>query len=197
MRQMIDPPLARLALGLAAWKVSAHALTLAAFVLALGAAWAIVEGRFALALFLFLSSRVCDGLDGAVARARNQASDAGGYFDIVTDLIGYAALAAAFGWADPAHAPAALLLLVSFMATASSFLAYAILAAKHGRQTEKRGRKSFFHAAGLAEGTETILFFCAAMIWPHAFAPLAYGFAFLCFVTALARSRAAWMDFRS
>src|SRR3546814_4974156 len=43
--------------------------------------------------------------------------------------------------------------------TASSFLAYAILAGRHGRETSLRGRKTFYHLGGLTEGTETIIFF--------------------------------------
>ena len=42
------------------------------------------------------------------------------------------------------------------MGTGSSFLAYAIMAAKRGVSTELRGRKSLYYLGGLTEGTETI-----------------------------------------
>ena len=41
--------------------------------------------------------------------------------------------------------------------------------------------------AGLMEGTETILCFVILVLWPAAFAPLAWVFGALCLVTATAR----------
>jgi len=54
-----------------------------------------------------------------------------------------------------------------------------------------RGEKSFFHSAGLMEGTETILAFFLFCLFPGAFPVLAGGVAFLCFWTAAARVMAA------
>src|SRR3546814_12586003 len=94
-------------------------------------------------------------------------SDLGGYIDIVLDFIAYALLALSFAIRDPAAAalPAAFLL-ASFMGTASSFLAYAILAGRHGRETSLLGRKSFYHLGGLTEGTETLEFFALCLVLP-------------------------------
>ena len=41
---------------------------------------------------LWLSGRILDGLDGALARHRNTTSDLGGYLDMLGDTIGYAAV---------------------------------------------------------------------------------------------------------
>ena len=50
-----------------------------------------------------------------------------------------------------------------------------------------RGRKSFFYAAGIIEGTETIVAFVLFCLFPAGFPWLAGLFAALCFWTAAAR----------
>ena len=86
----------------------------------------------ALALALLLVNRLADGLDGAVAR-QTRLTDLGGFLDIVLDFIVYAGMVFAFALADPAaNALAAAFLLFAFMGTGSSFLAFAIMAAKRG-----------------------------------------------------------------
>lgn len=191
MRRLIDPPLNRLAAWLP-W--SADAVSFAGFGLGLGAALAVALGQPHLGLALFLLNRVCDGLDGALAR-KTRATDRGGYLDIVLDFILYGLLVFAFAWVQPEAALAAAFLLASFMGTAASFLAYAAIAAKRGLQSEARGRKSFYHLGGLAEGSETILFFVLCLVFPAWFAPLAWGFGALCWLTTLGRVQAGWRDF--
>jgi hypothetical protein len=94
----------------------------------------------------------------------------------------------AFALADAAaNALAAAFLLFAFMGTGSSFLAFAIMAAKRGIATERRGRKAFYFLGGLAEGSETILFLVLACLMPDRFVPLALGFAVLCWATTFAR----------
>ena len=186
LRPIIDPPLHLLAHLLAKAGVSANAMTLFGLGCGLGAAFAIYNGFFGLALLLILVSRLADGLDGPIARQK--APDLfGAYLDIISDFIFYAAIPLAFGLADAANASAALMLLASFILSGTSFLASAILAEKMGLTSEAQGRKGFFYLEGLVEGAETILFFCAFCLFPHWFSPLAYGFAFLCTLTAFAR----------
>ena len=90
---------------------------------------------------------------------RTGPSDLGGFLDIVLDFLVYAGMVFAFAFADPAaNALAAAFLLFAFMGTGSSFLAFAVMAAKRGFATERRGRKSLYYLGGLTEGVETILF---------------------------------------
>jgi phosphatidylglycerophosphate synthase len=194
LRRLIEKPLARLAAPLARAGIAADWVTWAGFALGLGAAVVIALGQPLLGLGLFLANRLADGLDGAIARQRGP-SDYGGYLDIVLDFLVYNALAAAFGLADPAARPAALVLMLSFAGSGTSFLAYAILAAKRGRETAARGRKSFYHLGGLAEGGETVAFFVVSCLMPQHFAPLAWVFAGLCLLTTAGRVLAARRDF--
>jgi len=136
--------------------------------------------------------RLADGLDGAVARADPGASakgGLGGYYDIVADFAFYAALP--LGFAVTGAALPAAFLLAAFYINGASFLAFAILAEKHGLHTRAQGEKSLYFSAGLMEGTETVAFFLAMCLWPAAFPALAYVFGGLCLVTAAGRVRLA------
>jgi phosphatidylglycerophosphate synthase len=196
MRRLVDPPLARAGVALAGRGVSADALTILALVSGLACAACIATEAYALALVLLLVSRALDGLDGAVARAGRR-TDRGGFIDIVFDFAFYGAVPFAFALRDPAAngLPAAFLLF-SFYVNGASFLAFAAVAAKRGLETEARGIKSIYFTAGLAEGTETILIFVAMVLVPHWFAPLAYGFGLVTFVSAASRIALAWSAFR-
>ncbi|WP_417626175.1 CDP-alcohol phosphatidyltransferase family protein [Pararhodobacter aggregans] len=195
LRPLIDPPLNRLGRGLVRAGIGANAVTLAGLLLGLGAAGAIAWGAPLVGLGLILASRLADGLDGAVARA-TRLSDLGGFLDIVADFIFYAAVPLGFVLADPgANAVAGAALIASFYVNAATFLGFSILAAKRGLATEARGRKSWYHAGGLLEGSETIAFFLAFCLWPAAFAPLAWAFAALTLVTAAGRVAQAAAEF--
>jgi phosphatidylglycerophosphate synthase len=187
LRRLIEPAADRAGTALARRGVGADALTWAGFAVGVLAIAALAAGAHGAALALFLVNRVADGLDGAVAR-QTRLTDLGGFLDIVLDFIVYAGMVFGFALADPdANALAAALLLSAFMGTGSSFLAFAVMAAKRGIATTQRGRKSLYYLGGLAEGTETILFIALACLWPDLFVPLAVGFAGLCWITTIAR----------
>lgn len=190
LRPLIDPPLNAMGRGLARAGITANQVTLAGLAIGLGGAVAIAERQFWLALALVIASRLLDGLDGAVARAGSK-SDFGGYLDIVCDFAFYVAVPVGFGFADPANLPFALVLVACFTVTGISFLAFAVLAAQRGLETNAHGEKSFFYNTGLAEGAETIAFFLAMCLWPAGFSTLATAFAVLCILTVLQRSFAA------
>lgn len=197
IRPLIDPPLNRMGLGLARVGVTADGVTLAGLALGLLAAAMIALGAPGLALAPLLLSRVADGLDGAVARATRK-TDFGGYLDITSDFLFYGAVPLAFVLLDPGtNGAAGAFLLTSFYINGASFLGYAILAEKRGMETSKRGAKSLYFTGGLLEGTETIVFFVALCIFPSYFAPLAWVFGTLCFITAGSRvllARAVFSD---
>lgn len=196
LRPLIDPPLNAVGRRLAGWGVSADQVTWAGFAIGMLGCVAICFALYGLALALVLVSRLLDGLDGAVARATRK-SDLGGFLDITLDFIFYAAVPAAFAVADPAaNALAAAVLLLTYMANGSSFLAYAIMAEKRGRETTAQGEKSLFYMAGLAEGAETIAVICLWCVLPGAFAVIAYLYAALVGLSAAARIAAAARSLR-
>jgi len=196
VRPYIDPPLNLAGRILAYAGVSANTVTLGGFAVGLAAMPAIGTGHYLIGLALLLVNRLSDGLDGAVARVRGP-TDLGGYLDIVCDFILYSGWAFAFALADPAHAIPAAFLMLSFMGTGSSFLAYAIFAAKRGISTEIRGSKSLYYLGGLTEGTETIMVFVLFCLAPQYFVIMAYAFAAACWVTTASRILAAAKSFRA
>lgn len=195
LRPLIDPPFNRAGRVLARWGVTANMLTLGGLALGLGGAFAIAFGAVWLGLALIIANRLSDGLDGAVARA-SAPTPLGGYFDIVADFAFYVSIPLGFGIMSPANTLPALMLVASFVLTGVSFLAFAVIAAERGDQTQAHGTKSFFYSTGLAEGTETIAVFIAMCVFPAWFAAIAYSYAALCVVTVFQRSALAATQFR-
>lgn len=194
IRPLIDPPLDAIGKGLARAGVTANQVTIAGAVIGIAAGVAIGYRYYLLGLALVLLSRLLDGLDGAVARATKQ-SDFGGYLDIVSDFAFYVAVPLGFGFAVAANLPFAMILIASFTLTGISFLAYAVMAAKRGRETSAHGKKSFFYNTGLAEGTETIIAFVLMCLLPNNFAIIAVIYSAMCLITVIQRTIAAKVDF--
>lgn len=190
LRPLIDPPLNAVGRMLAGLGVTANALTFTGLALGLGGAAAIAFGQIGWGLALIIANRLLDGLDGAVARVRGP-SDLGGYFDIVADFAFYVSVPLGFGVLSPVNTLPALVLVASFVLTGVSFLAFAVIAAKRGAETQAHGKKSFFYSTGLAEGTETIAVFIAMCLFPAWFGTIAYAYAGLCVLTVFQRSAMA------
>ena len=187
-RPLVDRALGPPARLLVRLGVTANMVTWVGFAIGMGAAAAIAAGWFAAGIVMILVNRICDGLDGAVARA-SQPSDAGGFLDITLDFIFYSAIPFAFCVNDPQHTLAGAFLIFSFVGSGSSFLAFAIIAQKRGISTDQRGKKSFFYLGGLTEGTETIIFLLIVSLMPDYFGVLAWIFGGLCWVTTVTRIR--------
>ena len=189
---LIKPVVNALAKPLARTGVTADQLTFAGFLIGLGAAFLIASGAYLWGAAVIFISRSCDALDGAVARQRTP-TDRGGFLDIALDFLFYASIPLAFAVADPArNALAAATLLAAFVGTASSFLAFAVIAAKRGMASTAYPDKSFYFIGGLAEATETLATFAAMCVWPQHFAALAYAFSAACAITIATRLWWGW-----
>ncbi|MCE0556952.1 MULTISPECIES: CDP-alcohol phosphatidyltransferase family protein [unclassified Motilimonas] len=167
--------------------LSANQVSLIGFILGLIAVPLLALQYYLPALFFIALNRIADGLDGALAR-RHGATSAGAFLDISCDFIFYSAIVLGFALANPnENSIAATTLILSFMATGSTFLAFAILAQKHQLENIEYPSKGFYYIGGITEGTETILLFLVCCLLPQHFSIIAYGFASLCFITAAIR----------
>jgi phosphatidylglycerophosphate synthase len=193
-------PLQRAALSpladrLASRGVSADMLTVICFAIGALSVPALATGQWGLALFLILTNRLCDGLDGAVARV-TVPTDRGAFLDIAMDFVFYALVPLGFALHDPAAngLPAAVLI-ASFVGSGSSFLAFAAIAAKTGQTASAFPAKGIYYLGGLTEGAETIALFVAMCVFPAAFPQLALVFAAACSVTMVVRWIQGWKAF--
>jgi phosphatidylglycerophosphate synthase len=190
-----QPPLRWLAGRLHAAGVRPDQVTVAAFLVGMLALPLLALGWYLPALAAILLNRLGDGLDGALARYLGRESDAGGFLDIGLDFLFYAAVVLGFALADPAaNALAAAFLLFAFIGTGTSFLAFAIMATRHGLERPTFQKKAFYYLHGLTEGTETVLAFVAFCLWPGHFALLATLFGLACLITTATR---LWGGYRT
>lgn len=195
IRRIATPALERLASRLVRLGVHANVVTLIGFGIGLSVIPALAIQEYGFAIGAILLNRLADGLDGPMARqqtGQSQGSAFGSVLDIVCDFIFYAAVPLGFALSDPSLALWSALLLFSFIGTGSSFLAFAIMAARYNLSLDDKperlsGPKGFYYLGGLTEGSETIGVFIACCIWPEYFAWFAGGFAAACLLTTLSR----------
>ena len=97
---LIKPAITRLAAVAVRLGLGANQLTLMGFSIGLFAALLIAESAYLTGATALFISRLCDALDGAVAR-QTRVTDAGGFLDIALDFLFYASIPLAFAWSDP------------------------------------------------------------------------------------------------
>ena len=195
LNDRLQRPLQALARWLAGQGVRADHLTWAGFAVGLLAVPLIASGHPRWALLAMALNRLADGLDGTLARL-TAPTDRGAFLDITLDFLFYASIPLAFALANPAaNGLAAAVLLFAFMGTASSWLAFAVLAARRGLTSTAYPRKGFYYLGGLTEATETLTVFTLMCLVPAWFVPLALGFAALCALTTATRVVAGWQAF--
>ena len=197
LNRWLKAPLQAVARKLARTGIQPDHLTWAGFAVGLLAVPMIATGHTHWALVAMALNRLADGLDGTLARLTTP-TDRGAFLDIALDFLFYASIPLAFALANPAdNALAAAVLLFGFMGTGSSFLAFAVLAAKRQLTSTQYPAKGFFYLGGLTEATETLAVFTLMCLRPDWFAPLAYGFAALCGLTTATRIAAGVVAFRN
>lgn len=197
-RQMlaaIKPFLDQTAGAIHARGISANQVSVVGFGFGIGAAVMIAAGQVEAAVVPLVINRICDGLDGAVAR-REGPTDRGAFLDITLDFLFYAGVPLAFAFCNPQfNALPAAVLLASFIGTGVSFLAFAIMAEKRGEKSTAYPSKAFYYLGGLTEGTETIICFLAMCLFRDWFPTLAYIYAAMCTLTTITRMVAGWERF--
>ncbi|MUK25169.1 CDP-alcohol phosphatidyltransferase family protein [Aliivibrio fischeri] len=185
--KVIRWPLAQSAKLINKLGITANQTTLFGFVLGCLAFPALIAEQYLLALVFIVLNRICDGLDGALARIQG-ITDAGGFLDISLDFLFYSLIPFGFVLANPdQNAIAGAFLIFSFVGTGSSFLAFAIMASKQGIDNPVYKHKSLYYMSGLTEGTETIACFIAFCLFPAHFAIIAYVFGAACWFTTFTR----------
>jgi phosphatidylglycerophosphate synthase len=185
-------PLARLVRG-----VHPNWVTLAALMVALGAAWLAFQQVTLGAALIWLVSRILDGLDGTVARLNNLQSDFGGYLDIMCDFVAYAVIpiAVVMAWPSAENWLSVAFLLATFYVNAASWMYLSSLLEKRAVGAAQRGEvTSVTMPGGVVGGTETVAFYTIFLLFPAWLSLLFWGFGGLVILTIGQRLWWAWRN---
>ncbi len=200
-RATLAPAVDRLAASIDRPWASPNGVTIAGLVLGLASAVAAAATLWWPALALWLASRLCDGLDGPLARRRSDTgagSAAGGFLDITADFAVYGStvVGVAVGATHEFAAPwlPFLLVLLAYYLNGAAFLAFSSIAERAGRRIDDGRSLSFL--GGLAEGTETVVVHALWLVLPGAAWVIACAWATVVATSAALRIRAGFRELR-
>jgi phosphatidylglycerophosphate synthase len=165
-----------------------NAITFAALLFGLGSAALAARKLFLWGLAFWLLNRALDGLDGLLARLHSSQGDFGGYLDILLDFVAYATVPIGLVLASPTsdrYLALAVMLAAFYVNTASWMYLAAILEKRSSRDPETA--TTIVMPAGLIGGFETILAYCAFLLFPAYITILFYFFSALVFITIVQR----------
>lgn len=172
-------------------------VTVVGFAVGMACAVSLYLGHHAVGLALWAGNRLLDGLDGPVARAAGRQTDLGAYIDILLDFAVYAAIPIALAHGRSSDPDAALglalaLLLAGFYVNAASWMYLsAVLAMRRtGDPPHGPAATGVEMPAGLVEGTETMVFFIAFIVFPDRLQPLFISMGIL--IAATIAQRLVW-----
>lgn len=181
-----------------------HPIVITAFALIAGllAAWFAFTQSYSAAFGFWILNRVLDGLDGLMARMHDKQSDFGGYVDILTDFIVYAALPIGLAAGSPTmeHYLALIFLLAVFYVNTASWMYLAAILEKRAAHNADPSINSgqapttIVMPAGLIGGFETIIAYGIFLLFPTYITILFSIFAALVLITILQRLIWAWSN---
>jgi phosphatidylglycerophosphate synthase len=169
-------------------RVSPIVISLVALVVALLAAWSAYRQLYLAAFALWILNRALDGLDGLLARMHGKQSDFGGYVDILTDFIVYAALPIGLVAGSPSNERylALAFMLASFYVNTASWMYLAAILEKRAAHAPEI-QTTIVMPAGIIGGFETIIAYGIFLIFPAHITILFSVFSALVFITTLQR----------
>ena len=186
LNKIIQPILIPLAQKLIKFNIKANYITFIGFLFGICCAFFITQAMFISAIFFLFLNRLFDGLDGVMARISGP-TDLGAFYDIICDFIFYSAFPLAFVILDINNSYHIGFLLLSFVATQSTFLTSAWIIEKNKIDIVKAQKKSFFYSGGITEGFETIICFVMMLIFYEFINYISYIFGILCWITFIMR----------
>jgi phosphatidylglycerophosphate synthase len=163
-------------------------ISLLALLVGLLAAYTAFKGQYLWAFGLWYLNRALDGLDGLVARLTNSQSDLGGYVDILTDFVVYAALpiGLVLGSASSARYLALAFMFATFYVNTASWMYLAAILEKRAIR-DPECQTTIVMPAGLIGGFETIVAYGIFLLFPAFITILFSIFAALVFITIIQR----------
>jgi phosphatidylglycerophosphate synthase len=183
--------------------VSPNLVSLIAFAVGILTTALAVRGMYLWALAAWFLSRTVDGLDGLLARTHGKQSDFGGYLDVILDFIVYAAvpIGIVLSAPSPERYLALTFMLATFYVNGASWMYLAAILEKRGNRfvgdpAAPSAMTSVIMPSGLVGATETILAYCAFLLWANHMALLFTIFGTMVAFTTLQRLVWAWRALR-
>jgi phosphatidylglycerophosphate synthase len=169
-------------------RVSPMYISILALLVGLLAAYTAYKHQYIWALALWLLNRILDGLDGLIARLHDTQSDFGGYVDILTDFVIYAALPIGLVVGSPSSERylALAFLLGSFYVNTASWMYLAAILEKRAAH-DPDTQTTIVMPAGIIGGFETIIAYGIFLLFPAFITTLFSIFAALVFITTIQR----------
>ena len=186
LNKFLKPALNEIAKQFINFGFKANLITFAGFFFGLCCFYFIINSSFLLAIIFLFLNRLFDGLDGAIARLTGE-TDIGAFYDIILDFIFYSLFPIAFIFVDLNYSYSICFLLLSFVATQTTFLASAWIIEKNKISISDGHKKSFFYSGGITEGFETIICFTLMLLFHEFIDYIAYIFGVLCWITFFCR----------
>ena len=140
------------------------------------------------ALILLMLNRLCDGLDGTMARLTIP-TPLGGYLDIVFDFTIYSGFVLAFGLSNTNYNIVSMVLLFLYIVQTQ------LDKIPESSEFNQELPKSFYYSSGLIEGTETIIFMVLCLLFPNFYIFISIIFGILCFITFISRVIVCYKEF--
>jgi len=159
-RKWVQPIIGRTAKLLLNWGLTANQVTWIAFVIGATTGFFIYWNMPIVAVFLLWISGYLDAVDGSMARMNKQTSAWGTLLDITFDRIVELSVIIGLAAIYPEARFLLLLLTASIVFSMTIFLTV-------GALTEKKGMKSFYYQAGVAERTEGFILLSLMVLLPN------------------------------
>jgi phosphatidylglycerophosphate synthase len=158
-RKYVQPAIEFVAKRFLIWGWTPTGVTWLAFLLGAGSGFLIAFNQLILAVVILWISGYLDAVDGTMARLSGRTSAWGTLLDITFDRLVEISVIIGLAIAFPEATLILLLLSVSIIFSMTVFLTV-------GALSEKKGVKSFYYQAGLAERTEGFLLFSVMILLP-------------------------------
>lgn len=158
-RKFIQPIISKTAQLCIKYKITANQITITALFLGiLSSILIFFDNRLMAILFMWISG-FFDALDGSIARINNEKSDFGTLMDITFDRIVEICFILSLAIKNDNIKMPMIFLCSSIIFSMTIFLTV-------GALTEKKGMKSFYYQAGIAERTEGFIMFSLMILIP-------------------------------
>ena len=184
MRAVTAPLLSTVAKKFARLNVTPMTLTVTGWLFGVTSCILLGYRLWLAALGFWLMNRLLDGLDGALARCL-VVSDLGGFVDIVADFSIYGGFLVALAFAVPGARVALVVLFFAYYVSGTALLALSSI--EERRRHARLDNRTIRFRGGLAEGTETVLVYCAICLFPSFSVSIVWVFAVAVFITAAQR----------